>query len=119
MHLIGFYHYYVNIKLYHWMTKSDPRHRATDALLSKILDLVDKFVEAYIAANGDAHFREPIPPIVIKPLPEEDIIGCLDSFVGYIREFVVPKTEGIPELTNLTDDMINAILQCKFLFRMH
>ena len=115
---MGFYHYWVNVKMYHWTTQSDPRHRATDQLLSKILEQIDKFVEMYIAHCGIQHFQEDIPPIIIKPISEDEIMKCLDSWIDYIRTVAVPKTEGVRELTTITDDMVNEILQCKFFFRM-
>ena len=38
----------LNLKIYHWNTNSFPRHKASDELGGKILELTDKFVEIFI-----------------------------------------------------------------------
>jgi hypothetical protein len=37
--------YQIHLKLYHWQTFSEPRHRASQALLEKLRDFTDNIVE--------------------------------------------------------------------------
>ena len=38
-------HYQIHLKLYHWQTFSEPRHRAAEALLDKLQEFTDNVVE--------------------------------------------------------------------------
>lgn len=40
------------VKIYHWETKVFSRHKATDDLVDKLDDNIDKFVEVYIGKYG-------------------------------------------------------------------
>ena len=40
------------IKIYHWSTLSYPTHKATDELHEKMSELVDSFIEKYIAIRS-------------------------------------------------------------------
>ena len=44
------------MKIYHWNTTSYPRHKASDDLGGKILELTDKFVEIFIPWNSVAAY---------------------------------------------------------------
>ena len=44
------------IKIYHWQTMSFPRHKATDELVGKLDDNIDKFVEVYMGKYGRPKF---------------------------------------------------------------
>ncbi len=116
-HLIGFFHYLTNIKLYHWCTKSHARHEATDELYGRMQELVDQFIEALLATYECKEvLGGPIAPIKVEIISDEQAIGCLDDFKKYINENAVPWTVEESNLRNITDDMLNAIDKCKYKF---
>lgn len=114
--LIGFFHYLDNLKLYHWITKSHSRHVASDELHKKISELIDAFIERFIGHFGTDHFFEPAPQIKVLNMSDLQAPDFLDDFIKFIRTNVVPRVNEIPELKNITDDMINEITQCKYKF---
>ena len=42
----------LELKLYHWQTKSFSRHKATDSLVPELLEFIDKFIESYQGKYG-------------------------------------------------------------------
>ena len=42
------FEFQLNLKMYHWRTFKHPRHKATDKLMTDLLEFIDLFVEAYM-----------------------------------------------------------------------
>ena len=119
MHLLGFFHYLDNIKLYHWTTTSEPRHIATDKLIEKMLPLVDQFIETYIGRYGREHFtNDKIEAIVLRPMSDSQAGGCVDAFINFIQKDVVARVADSSELQNITDEMLSELNQCKYRFTL-
>jgi len=110
------------IKIYHWSTLSYPTHKATDNLHEKMSELVDSFIEKYIAITGTPLFhpgrgRQSIPFYECKSL--EDYRKKLQDY----KRFLVSFNENIlhkeaTELLSIRDDMLGEIDQALYSLRL-
>ena len=73
------------IKLYHWMTLSYARHKASDQLFSELSENIDKFVETYIGIYGRPKFTKKELTTSFTIHNDKDIISCLDDFNNYLK----------------------------------
>lgn len=108
-----------NIRLYHWMTTSFARHKATDELYSKLSNNIDKFVEVYFGKYGRAN------------LHKKDVQLNLDVFhdrniADYIKQAVHTLLNDIPkglhkndtDLLNIRDEIVADLHQALYLFTL-
>ena len=109
------------IKIYHWSTLSYPTHKATDNLHEKMSELVDSFIEKYIAITGTPLFhgrgKQSIPFYECKSL--EDYRKKLQDY----KRFLVSFNENIlhkeaTELLSIRDDMLGEIDQALYSLRL-
>lgn len=114
--MIGLFHYWINIKLYHWTTKNYARHTATDTLLTALLPMIDKLAEVYISTDtGRRHFtQDAIAPVIPTCMTDTQVDAFILDFRKYVQHDVVPRIEGIQELRTITDDILNEINQYRY-----
>lgn len=88
--------------LAHWATGSYSQHKALGRFYDEVIDLTDKFVEAYMGASG-----EKISPFEIPALPKtKDITKYLSGEVGWINENRDDIASEIPALENILDEIV-------------
>jgi len=111
------------VKVYHWMTLSHPRHKASDALIEKIDDLSDKFVEVYIGRYGrDKQLNSSSKknlPLMLHSLSEKEVTEYLAEARDWLAESLplkIKKTD--TELLNIRDELMAEINQCLYLFTL-
>jgi DNA-binding ferritin-like protein len=104
------------IKLYHWNTKSYARHKATDKLLEKLSDLIDKFIEVYI---GTFNVRPNAPTIKLdhRYLTDEGITELLNAFKIKLNKLTTLITN--TDLLNIRDEMLAEVNQTLYLFQLN
>ena len=73
-----FFDIQVHIKLYHWMTTSYARHKASDQLLEELVPKVDKFIEILFGRYGRPK-RIPQQKLTYGVLSEKAIITYLQE----------------------------------------
>jgi hypothetical protein len=103
-----------SIKLYHWKTKSYPRHIATDNLHSDLSGLVDKFVEIYMGKYG----RQQIStnsPIQLKTLTDDNAEEHLSNWIKMLESGF---DDMIDEL-NIRDEMLGLLNKTLYLFTLN
>lgn len=101
-----------NVKLYHWMTKSYARHKASDEFTAKFAELADKFVEVYIGRHGRSHLTKHDKTITMAPLDDKNFPKFLDDTAKQFMQFVDEKDT---DLINIRDEIIEVINQTKYL----
>jgi hypothetical protein len=111
----AFLEFQAQIKLYHWQTKSYPRHIASDKLHTDMSALVDRFVEVmvgrYERPKGGATFK-------IEELSKKGATQYLMGWRNFLQnDFPVAPTD--TELMNLRDEMLAAINQTLYLFSLN
>ena len=120
-----FFELQMTLKMYHWMTTSYARHKASDDGLATLLSTIDRFVEVYIGQNGRGEIlstiaRSPrIPPyqhaIKYHILDDTQIIQYLGDAKKRLNTI---DTYGCRDLTSIVDEMIEAVNQTIYLFTL-
>ena len=111
-HIISFLTIQSNIKLYHWMTKSYPRHKASDELYEKMDKLLDRFVETYIG-----RYQRPsmtTVSITMQCMSDAEMNKYLKSTVKMFDNMKITESD----LVNLKDETISTLNQALYLFTL-
>ena len=107
-----FFEYQIQIKMFHFQTKTYAGHKSSDEYLQKVNDKFDKFMEVAQGIFG----KFTIANINIKAtmMNDNNIIEHVDSFIHILK-----KTSGCykdkSDLMNIRDDIIGDANQFKYL----
>ncbi len=118
-----FFQLTIQIKLYHWMTLSYSRHKASDELYQKILDLSDKFMEVYIGKYGRPKMTSSANSantISYTPMNDTNIIHYLKKTNDFLTNTILKHLHGEKDtdLLNIRDELLAAINQTIYLFTL-
>lgn len=105
------------IKMYHWKSPTYSKHKASDDLLQKMEEHIDKFVE--VMSGG----REERPPEVLhlefRSLNDKTIIGYLKDFKSWLMvELPGLLYEHETDLMNLKDELLAEVNRGVYLLSM-
>ncbi len=119
MKLIEFFFQLSNvIKLYHWKTDSYARHKASDNLFGKIIDISDKFMEVYFGKYGKGSIKS--ITYTSELLDDKQIIDylnlCITLLNDLVKNKVIKSTD--TDLLNLRDELLAEINQTLYLFTL-
>ena len=107
------------IKVYHWNTKSYPRHKATDDFVAKFDALTDSFVEIYIGRYGrNAALGKEMTltlPALNEKLAQQYLEEARDWMVTKLPKMLKPTDT---DLLNIRDEILGQINQTLFLFTL-
>ena len=99
--------------LAHWATGSFAQHEALGNFYDEVIDLTDKFVEAYMGSVG-----EKISPFEIPALPKvKDITKYLATEAEWIDENRADIAMEIPALENILDEVVGLYLSTIYKLR--
>jgi len=75
MHLestvLKFFHFQLHLKLYHWQTRSAPRHAASESLLVKLQQFTDDVVEFCQGKHGNRIDFVESPTLMLENVAED------------------------------------------------
>ena len=71
-------------QLYHWNTSSYSRHKASDDFNSKLLEIIDKFIEVFI---GRYKLKPHVTKIQLDNLSDENIVEFYKKARDYFQTF--------------------------------
>ena len=105
----------LNLKIYHWNTNSFPRHKASDELGEKILELTDKFVEIFI---GRYKVKPNIERIKIESVFTSDNgnVDLLNQSILFLEDLNTIIKDS--DLLNIRDEMLGEINKTLYLYRL-
>ena len=112
------------MKVYHWLTLSYPRHKATDDLVGGVDKISDKFVEVYIGrygreVNPNKNLKAGALPLSLPYLNEKDVVAYLVEARTWLSEELPPLlNKSDTDLFNIRDELLAAINQCLYLFTL-
>jgi hypothetical protein len=107
------------VKLYHWQTMSFPRHKATDELVGKLDDNIDKFVEVYIGKYGRPRLTSK-HGIHLHNFSDKQATRFLQNAVSWLTHELPKKLKPIDtDLLNIRDEIIADLNQTLYLFTLH
>jgi hypothetical protein len=112
-----FFDIQINIKTFHWLTKSYGKHIATDKLYENISEKIDKFIEVYIGK-----YNRPIitnENVTFKYMNDAEFIKYLKYIIIFLEKdllnYISLKDN---DLLNIRDEMVAEINQTIYLFTL-
>lgn len=108
------------VKIYHWQTGSYPRHKATDDLIGKLDDNIDKFVEVFMGKYGRPVFGRSSSSIKIRNFHEKDAPALLKVYIKWLTS-KLPKMLSAEDtdLLNIRDEIVADLNQTLYLFTLN
>lgn len=107
------------IKLYHWQTRMYSRHKASDDVLAKLDELIDKYVEIYIGKYGRPKLDASTNTTTIQNLSEATVIKYIHKYIAYMNTVLVKRLKNTDtDLLNIRDEMIGELNQLLYLFTL-
>jgi hypothetical protein len=105
----------LNLKIYHWNTTSYPRHKASDELGGKILELADKFVEIFM---GRYNVKPNIERIKIESVYTSDNgnVDLLNQSIKFLEDLNTIIKDS--DLLNIRDELLGEINKTLYLYRL-
>jgi hypothetical protein len=114
-----FFHMNLNIKLYHWQTKSYARHKATCELHGVLSDLSDKFIEVYMGRYQRPEFKEPFTVMVKELSDNKTAKELIEEYITVLKKEVVKYIKSTDtDLTNIRDEMLAELNKTLYLFTL-
>jgi glutaredoxin 2 len=109
-----------NTKLYHWMTTSFARHKASDKLFDSIIDLSDKFMETYMGRYGrPSTINDRTAKLNVKTYTDKSIIEYYNSCKAYLESSFAKQLKPTDtDLLNIRDELLGSINQVLYLFTL-
>lgn len=114
-----FFNMILNIRLYHWSTKSYARHTGSGALYDLLSELSDKFVETYMGRYKRPEFKSAFN-VQVNQLNDSNIIEALEKYIEFLK-YEVPKylKESDTDLLNIRDEMVGEMNKTLYLFTLN
>ena len=107
------------IKIYHWQTMKYPRHKATDDLVDKLDDNIDKFVEVYMGKYGRMDFKGKTASIKIHNFNDAHGPSYLQSAVQWLTTKLPRMLKPTDtDLLNIRDEILADLNQSLYLFTL-
>jgi hypothetical protein len=102
-----------NIQLYHWMTQSYARHKATDQLYKSLGQSIDRYVDVYIGKYGRPSSVE--GPILLKCMSDDELTNYFKQIIKQLQGCVASVDT---DLGSIRDDILAHINQAFYLFTL-
>ena len=103
------------LRLYHWRTGSYARHRATDELVGRIVDVSDRLVEAMSGRLGGERPRAaPIADPV--DLDDDGADKYLETCVHFLTHVLPALLGRDTALLSIRDEALEALHRARYLF---
>lgn len=104
------------IKLYHWKTKSEPRHEATDEFLEKFDKKTDQFVEEMIGKRDkDIKDKFDISFTTLNDVTAKKYVIEFRDWISETLPTLIEEDE--TNLMNLKDEILGDVNKLIYLFR--
>ena len=107
-----------NMKIYHWQTHSYARHKASDKLVDRMSDKMDKFVEVMQGCR-DERVVMPAQNVHLDNQNDDTIIELLKNFRRWLQA-VLPRylQQEETDLFNIRDEILSDVNQALYLFSL-
>lgn len=111
------FEFQLNLKMYHWRTFKHPRHKATDKLMTDLLEFIDLFVEAYMGK-----YKRVDTPYTIelkKNITDKNAVSKLmNPFASFLKTWKKDLGEEEDEFVNLIEELEIKIEKTKYLMTL-
>ena len=107
------------VKIYHWETKNFARHKATDDLVGKLDDNIDKFVEVYIGKYGRPSLSGRTSRIMIRNFNDREAPVLLQQAIDWLSAKLPTLLNAKDtDLLNIRDEILADLNQTLYLFTL-
>jgi len=107
------------VKIYHWETKNFARHKATDDLVDKLDDNIDKFVEVYIGKYGRPSLNSRTGSIRIRNFNDQEAPVLLQQAINWMTTKLPSLLKpSDTDLLNIRDEILADLNQTLYLFTL-
>jgi len=106
----------IQLKFFHWQTKSYARHEAFGKAYEDMDGLIDGFVEILMGKYG----RVPAMPMKIYNRNEKDAVTFIDETIGYLISLSNElDPNGDTDLLNIRDEMMALFNKLRYLLTLN
>lgn len=110
------FQFQLELKMYHWQTYKHPRHRATDKLMTELLEFIDLFVEAYMGKYK--RVQTPTPIELRKNITDRNVVSKLmNPFANFLKKWKKDLV-GEDEFINLIEELQIEVEKTKYLMTL-
>lgn len=108
------------LQLYHWHTRSHPRHLASGGLYDKLIELNDEFMEVFMGRYHriqlTSHDRLPL-----KNLDDKSAVLYLKEHADFFSnlETFLPELKKNTDLLSIRDMIVAELNRTLYLFTLH
>lgn len=115
-----FLYFQTQLRLYHWKTKSHPRHEASGDLYKDLDPLIDLFIESLQGSKQHGNYRIPYDKFELefKSVGEKEIVTIITSFKEFLESSVEKIVSKNSDLANIRDEMLSLINKTLYRFSM-
>jgi len=107
------------VKIYHWQTMDHSRHKATDELVGKLDDNIDKFTEVYMGKYGRPKFGGRTGVIKIRNFHDTEAPALLKSAIDWLTHKLPKHLKPTDtDLLNIRDEILADLNQTLYLFTL-
>jgi DNA-binding ferritin-like protein len=105
------------VKIYHWETMQYARHKATDDLVDKLDDAIDKFVEVYIGKYGRPKLTPRTGTIRLRNFDDAQATTLLTEAISWMTDRLPALlSKNDTDLLNIRDEIVADLNQTRYLF---
>ena len=105
------------VKIYHWETMQYARHKATDDLVDKLDDAIDKFVEVYIGKYGRPKLTPRTGTIRLRNFDDAQATTLLTEAISWMTDRLPALlSKNDTDLLNIRDEILADLNQTRYLF---
>jgi hypothetical protein len=110
------FQFQLELKMYHWQTYKHPRHKATDKLMTELLEFIDLFVEAYMGKYK--RVQTPTPIELRKNITDRNVVSKLmNPFANFLKKWKKDLV-GEDEFINLIEELQIEVEKTKYLMTL-
>ena len=107
------------VKIYHWETMKYARHKATDELVDKLDDSIDKFVEVYIGKYGRPKLNARTGTIRLRNFDDTQATTLLGEAISWMTDRLPTLlSKNDTDLLNIRDEILAELNQTLYLFTL-
>lgn len=106
-----FYQFHIELKAFHFQTKSYSAHKASDQLYTQLNLLFDKFLEVYQGIHGQ--FKSLNTNITLKSWNNPQV--PINKFIRFLRKLKLNDSS----LINIREEILTELHQFLYLLNFH
>ena len=109
--------FHVQLKIFHWQTKSYARHNAFGQTYDAIEDSIDDFIEVHMGKYGRFQLGQD-SLISLSDLSDASLNEFLNTFIEFLNSLSNSLEQTDTDLLNIRDEILGKVNKLKFLLTL-